>query len=118
MVDTAMELFQDEEMQRKRALDESRNVPDEDGFVTVTRKGRKTNQDAKGGSVLALKKEDAESLKPKEHGLVDFYRFQQRERKRNGNLLTYVELADLRRKFEQDKEKIQQMKESRKFKPY
>jgi hypothetical protein len=29
-----------------------------------------------------------------------------------------VDLAELRRKFEQDKLKIKQMKEARKFKPY
>lgn len=32
--------------------------------------------------------------------------------------LTHVELADLRRKFDQDKVKILEMKEGRRFKPY
>lgn len=79
-----MELFDDEERSARELKDSIRNVPDEDGFVTVSRKGRKTNSDIKGGSVSALRKEDADKLKPKEQGFVDFYRFQMREKKRDG----------------------------------
>jgi len=43
--------------------------------------------------------------------LGDFYRFQQRERKRN-------EVVDLRRAFEEDKKRLVQLKNARKFKPY
>ncbi len=84
MVDEAMALFDDEQERKRREEDAKRNVPDDDGFITVTRKGRKTNNDGAGGSVMAISKEEAEKLKPKKDGLVDFYRFQMRERKRNG----------------------------------
>ncbi|KAJ3306166.1 hypothetical protein HDV03_000400 [Kappamyces sp. JEL0829] len=110
-VDEAMAIFDSDEKKERERREALRNMPDEDGFVTVSRHGKKTNLDGTGGSVMALRKEDAEQLKPKDKGLVDFYRFQMRERKRQ-------ELADLRKKFEDDKLKIKSMKESRKFKPY
>ncbi|KAJ3268401.1 Ribosomal RNA-processing protein 7 [Terramyces sp. JEL0728] len=110
-VDEAMLLFEDlERIEKQRKLD-SRNVTDEDGFVLVTRQGRKNNIDGKGGSQATITKQEAEKLKPKNHALQDFYRFQMRERKRN-------ELAELRRKFELDKEKIEKMKQEARFKPY
>ena len=111
-VDAAMALFAEAEEKEKREAERIRNMPDEDGFVTVTRgKGRRTNMDGQGASVMPLRTEDAQQLKPKDHTLVDFYRFQKREQKRN-------ELAELRRKFDQDKQKIAALKEKRKFKPY
>lgn len=83
-----MELFESEERKAREERERMRNVPDEDGFVTVVRSGKKTNNDGQGGSVLALKREDAEKLKPKEKKLLDFYRFQIRERKRDGKCFT------------------------------
>ncbi|KAJ3374564.1 hypothetical protein GGF31_007342 [Allomyces arbusculus] len=71
---------------------------DEDGFILVTRK--------RGARVEA-----AQNVKPKEHELKDFYRFQMREEKRS-------RLLELREKFAQDKKKIEELKQSRRFKPY
>jgi ribosomal RNA-processing protein 7 len=56
-----------------------------------------------------LKQGEEKGKKSKEQ--VDFYRFQMRQAKRE-------RLADLRRKFMEDKAKIAKMKESRKFRPY
>ena len=97
---------------RREAL-AKRNVPDADGFITVTRAwGRRNiNTDGEGVSVSAVKASLVKDLKPKDHGLVDFYRFQMRESKRN-------QLAELRRKFEEDKQKIEELKKKRKFRPY
>ncbi|KNE64940.1 hypothetical protein AMAG_10605 [Allomyces macrogynus ATCC 38327] len=71
---------------------------DEDGFILVTRK--------RGARVEA-----AQNVKPKAHELKDFYRFQMREEKRS-------RLLELREKFAQDKKKIEELKQSRRFKPY
>jgi hypothetical protein len=49
--------------------------------------------------------------KKKESELKNFYRFQIREAKQN-------KLHELRKRFEQDKEKVAAMKAARKFKPF
>ena len=108
------ELLEFEEMERQVKLKtlESRNLPDKDGFVTVTRKGRRnTNKDESGAIISAIDPRELKNVKPKEKVLVDFYRFQKRESKKTA-------LQELKNKFEQDKLKIQKLKESRKFKPY
>ena len=46
-----------------------------------------------------------------EYELQNFYRFQMREQKRN-------QLAELRKRFEEDKLQVAKMKEARKFKPF
>ncbi|TPX58242.1 hypothetical protein PhCBS80983_g03283 [Powellomyces hirtus] len=110
---TSLAAFEDAERAARIAVEHSRNVPDQDGFVTVVRgKGRRgMNVDGQGAAVMAAKAEDVTRLKPKKKELVDFYRFQMRENKRN-------QLADLRRKFEDDKQKIVALRASRRFKPY
>ena len=108
------ELLEFEELERKSKLEalEARNVPDKDGFVTVTRRGRRnTNIDGTGAVISAIDPKELKNLKPKDNSLVDFYRFQMRESKKNA-------LQELRKKFEEDKIKIQKLKEKRKFKPY
>jgi ribosomal RNA-processing protein 7 len=109
-VDEAMELFENQEMEKKMQ-ERNRNLIDDDGFILVTKSKRKSHVDGSGTAIHAISKDDAEKPKPKEKGLVDFYRFQMREKKRN-------ELAELRKKFEQDKKKIVLMKQQRRFKPF
>jgi ribosomal RNA-processing protein 7 len=117
-VNAAMAQFAELEAQRIQEEMDQLNQPDADGFITVRRtRGRKLNKDAQGGKVYAIKADEAAKLKPKEKGLVDFYRFQMRETKRN-RILTNAELHELRQKFEQDKKRISEMREKRKFKPY
>jgi ribosomal RNA-processing protein 7 len=105
--------FEELELKMKKEALAKRNLPDEDGFVTVTRaRGRRnTNRDGHGAVVSAVNPALVKDLKPKEKGLVDFYRFQMRENKRN-------QLIELRKRFEQDKLKIAELRKSRKFKPY
>jgi ribosomal RNA-processing protein 7 len=108
------ELIEYEEMEKMEKLKalEARNMPDKDGFVTVTRRGRRnTNKDGAGAIVSAIDPRELKNIKPKEQKLVDFYRFQKRQVKKNA-------LQDLKEKFQQDKLKIQKLKENRKFKPY
>ena len=85
-VNEYMKEFEDEERERKRAELAKRNVPDADGFVTVTRaRGRRnTNKDANGATVTAARPDELKELKPKKKELTNFYRFQVRESKKQG----------------------------------
>jgi ribosomal RNA-processing protein 7 len=78
-------------------------------LVTSTKKRKApllTKQD------LEKQQRENEVKKPKKKEIVlDFYQHQARENKRE-------QLADLRRKFEEDKKKIEKMKETRKFNPF
>lgn len=93
---------------------------DEDGFVIVQRTGKYGRAgDTQGGSVRIGKRagpsnEDdtgESATKKKRLELDDFYRFQRREAKRQ-------ELASLRARFQKDQEKVQKLKEGRRFKPF
>ncbi|KAJ3091597.1 Ribosomal RNA-processing protein 7 [Quaeritorhiza haematococci] len=112
-VDAHIKDFLSEEAARRAELLAKRNQPDEDGFVLVTRaRGRRnTNTDGSGATVTAARPDEVKALKPKSKELKNFYRFQMREEKRQ-------QLADLRRKFEEDKRRIATLKAARRFKPY
>ncbi|CAI2176959.1 7771_t:CDS:2 [Funneliformis geosporum] len=110
-VDEYMVKFEEAELERRKTLEEKLNQPDEDGFITVTRVGRRNVNTDGTITVTAAKADEIKNLKPKNKELTDFYRFQMREVKRN-------KLIDLRKKFEEDKEKIAKLKASRRFKPY
>jgi ribosomal RNA-processing protein 7 len=96
------------EERRKR----ERVVVDEDGFVLVTRKGKRGRNEEGGATVSTVTAAAAERAGKTRRSLtkVDFYRFQQREAKRN-------EIAELRSKFEADKARILQLRSQRKFRP-
>lgn len=96
------------EERRKR----ERVVVDDDGFVLVTRKGKRSRNEEGGASVSTVTAAAAERAGNARRSLtkVDFYRFQQREAKRN-------EIAELRCKFEADKARIMQLRAQRKFRP-
>ncbi|TVY58309.1 Ribosomal RNA-processing protein 7 [Lachnellula cervina] len=101
-VDAYMTAFNAGEMQRQREAKRLRNVPDEDGFVTVT----------KGGRVGPAKAEEAERMRAEaeERAKVrtgeGFYRFQVREMRK-------VEQGELVRQFEEDKKRVEGMRERR-----
>lgn len=80
--------------------------PDDDGWVTVTQQVKKKPQLEKIDDHGKNKKK-----KKKKKQLVNFYAFQKRE----SNM---EHLAQLRKKFEEDKKRISMMKATRKFKPY
>ncbi|XP_022095462.1 ribosomal RNA-processing protein 7 homolog A-like [Acanthaster planci] len=96
---------QEEELKAK----ELEGVPDEEGWITVTRKSAKP--------AVARTEKNQRRLRAKERKkrekteLLNFYTFQMRESKRE-------HIAQLRQKFEEDKQKIAQMKAARKFKPF
>ncbi|KAK5055274.1 hypothetical protein LTR84_013024 [Exophiala bonariae] len=76
-----------------------RQMPDEDGFITVTR-------GSKGGARAEEIKDLAEKHKEKNKGLEDFYRFQMREKRKEQHY-------EMLKKFEDDKRKVEEMRHRR-----
>ena len=100
-VDEYMAAFAVAETERESQLARQRSVPDEDGFITVTRGG-------KGGRAPAreeLTKARDEEMKKKETERVkdDFYRFQLREKKKDA-------AKDLVEGFEKDRRQVEGMR--------
>lgn len=86
-----------------------RNEPDDDGFVTVTRGGRVAPASRNEAEEAKTRMLDRESKKKDE--MKDFYRFQLRERRKK-------EQAALLRRFDEDRRKVNSMREKRgKFRP-
>ncbi|WAR31285.1 RRP7A-like protein [Mya arenaria] len=95
-----------EEMERAKA---SEGVPDDEGWVTVTRFGKNKAAPRTEAHEKAISGKEKRRRKEKE--LLNFYSFQIRQTKRD-------QIANLRQKFEEDKQRISLMKEARKFRPY
>ncbi|KAG0298259.1 Ribosomal RNA-processing protein 7 [Linnemannia gamsii] len=110
-VDDYMDKFERSEYETQQAALARHNVMDDDGFTLVTRAGSKGQNSDGVITITAAKAEEVKNLKPKKKELQDFYRFQMREAKRD-------KLVDLRRKFEEDKLRIEALKVNRRFKPY
>jgi hypothetical protein len=109
-LDEWMEDYEAEEERRKMS---AMAAMEEDGWTVVQRhKGRKKNTSESGVTVGAVAAAAATARaakkRPVEH--TDFYRFQQREKRRN-------DLLDLRERFEMDKQRLAELKAVRKFKP-
>lgn len=84
-------------------------MPDEDGFVTVTRGGRVGPARKADAESKRVEMEEKERKKREEMG--DFYRFQTRERRK-------AEQGELVKRFEEDRKRVEAMKEKRgKFRP-
>ena len=96
-IDLYMTRFAAVEAVRSKRLARLRQVPDEDGFVTVTRGGRV------GPARVEEAKRKAEEQKEKNKGKEDFYRFQVRERKKE-------QAGHLLKAFEEDKRKMEEMR--------
>lgn len=109
-VDAYMTAFASAESARSRLLARQRAVPDEDGFITVTRGARTgpaRNEEAQ---------EKMEELKKKEEdkraGMGDFYRFQNREKKKQM-------AGELVKRFQEDRKRSDNMRQQKgnRFKP-
>ncbi|XP_077132135.1 ribosomal RNA-processing protein 7 homolog A [Ranitomeya variabilis] len=88
---------------------EKEGVPDEDGWITVTRKGRRPGIARTEAVNFRLTEKEKKKRAQKE--LLNFYAWQLRNKKKE-------HLAELRKKFEEDKQKIALMRAQRKFRPY
>lgn len=99
-VNAYMTAYNAREEAQTRAATLQRQVPDADGFITVTKGGRN------GVAKLEEAKEKLEKQKEKQKGLDDFYRFQSREKRKE-------KTKELLRQFEEDKKRVQKMKETK-----
>lgn len=94
----------------KKAEEMQEDEADDDGWVTVGKKGNIASFKQKESVVSKLEKKLQDQRK-KAKNLTNFYSFENRESKKN-------QLMELRKKFEDDKMKMNSMKQNRKFKPY
>lgn len=105
-VNKYMDVFEVDEMNEKE--DEKRVETDEDGWTVVKKSGRNAGFQQKE-SVISKIEDKVESRKSKKE-LANFYTFQIRESKQR-------HIVSMRKRFESDKRKVEQMKKERKFKP-
>ncbi|KAI0682618.1 ribosomal RNA-processing protein 7-domain-containing protein [Earliella scabrosa] len=121
--DTWMDAFEHEQAKKRQESKYRKGeaIVDEDGFTLVTRGGA-YGKTLGGGVGVASKRFVDEQAAPGAGGKrhrkkkekkekETFYAFQVHEKKRK-------EIIDLKKKFEEDKAKIEKLKQSRKFKPY
>jgi len=92
----------------KNRLETLSSHPDDDGWVTVT-KGKKSGQHGAA-------KFDQESLtkliqREKKKQKTDFYRFQRTDQ-------TNSHIQELRKRFEEDKKRVEKLRQGRKFRPF
>ena len=99
-------------LERERAA----NEPDEDGFVTVTYTGNNSNvalEEAQQSSGIKRSSSNSSRHRKKQkkkcEDLTDFYRFQNKQQKKDA-------LQELRRQFQHDVEKVQKLREN--FQPF
>ncbi|KAH9212167.1 ribosomal RNA-processing protein 7-domain-containing protein [Leptodontidium sp. 2 PMI_412] len=111
-VDAFITAFTELEDARAREAKRVRNVPDEDGFVTVVRGGRTGPARMEDAERKRVELEEKEAEKRESMQGAGFYRFQMRERRK-------VEQGELVRRFEEDRKRVEGMRGKRKggFKP-
>ncbi|XP_041986784.1 ribosomal RNA-processing protein 7 homolog A [Aricia agestis] len=99
----------DKEMKEIEKISKKLEKEDDDGWITVTKKGKVQSfaRSEKVENKIMAKEENNKKRKE----LKNFYTFQIRESKMK-------HIVALRQKFEEDKKKIAQIKQSRRFKPF
>ncbi|NXA54350.1 RRP7A protein, partial [Nothocercus julius] len=108
-VDAFMQDYDKQIAEEEAKAAEEEGVPDEEGWVKVTRKGRKPGLPRTEAANLRVLERERRKRARKE--LLNFYAWQHRETKRE-------HIAQLRKKFEEDKQRIALMRAQRKFRPY
>uniref|UniRef100_A0A8C3X0E7 Ribosomal RNA-processing protein 7 homolog A n=1 Tax=Catagonus wagneri TaxID=51154 RepID=A0A8C3X0E7_9CETA len=108
-VDAFMETYDKKIAEEEAKAKEEEGVPDEEGWVKVTRRGRRPVLPRTEAASLRVLEREKRKRARKE--LLNFYAWQHRETKME-------HLAQLRRKFEEDKQRIELMRAQRKFRPY
>lgn len=107
-IDTYMSNYDSSEV-KKTEMEKVLTGADDDGWVTVGKKGINAGFEQKESVVNRLQAKIEKGKKKKE--LVNFYSFQIRESKMK-------KIINLRRKFDQDKQKIEDIKKTRRFRPF
>ncbi|XP_017041291.1 ribosomal RNA-processing protein 7 homolog A isoform X2 [Drosophila ficusphila] len=97
---------------RERAAAEEARTgeADADGWVTVGKEGRNAGFEQKASVIGRLEQKVAKQTSQSKE-LKNFYTFQIRESKMQN-------IVEMRKKFEEDKRKIELLKQSRRFKPF
>ncbi|GAB5574328.1 ribosomal RNA-processing protein 7 homolog A [Prionailurus iriomotensis] len=108
-VDTFMEAYDKRIAEEEAKAKEEEGIPDEEGWVKVTRRGRRPVLPRTEAASLRVLERERRKRARKE--LLNFYAWQHRETKME-------HLAQLRKKFEEDKQRIGLMRAQRKFRPY
>ncbi|KAL0625468.1 Ribosomal RNA-processing protein 7-like protein A [Plecturocebus cupreus] len=108
-VDTFMEAYDQKIAEEEAKAKEEEGVPDEEGWVKVTRRGRRPVLPRTEAASLRVLERERRKRARKE--LLNFYAWQHRESKME-------HLAQLRKKFEEDKQRIELLRAQRKFRPY
>nr|XP_028683478.1 ribosomal RNA-processing protein 7 homolog A-like [Macaca mulatta] len=108
-VDTFMEAYDQKIAEEEAKAKEEEGVPDEEGWVKVTRRGRRPVLPRTEAASLRVLERERRKRARKE--LLNFYAWQHRESKME-------HLAKLRKKFEEDKQRIELLRAQRKFQPY
>uniref|UniRef100_A0A2R8ZMH2 Ribosomal RNA-processing protein 7 C-terminal domain-containing protein n=1 Tax=Pan paniscus TaxID=9597 RepID=A0A2R8ZMH2_PANPA len=108
-VDTFMEAYDQKIAEEEAKAKEEEGVPDEEGWVKVTRRGRRPVLPRTEAASLRVLERERRKRSRKE--LLNFYAWQHRESKME-------HLAQLRKKFEEDKQRIELLRAQRKFRPY
>lgn len=110
-VDDYMEQFVKLEEERELEVKQMSGQVDEDGFTLVVGSKRKSKGGISSSKAVTQQVMSAQANKKKKKEKTDFYRFQIRDQKK-------MEMNALLKKFQDDKEKIKEMKEKRRFRPY
>lgn len=105
-VNKYMNVFEEDEMKEKE--DEKRVETDDDGWTIVKKSGKNAGFQQKESIISKIEDKVASRKSKKE--LANFYTFQIRESKQR-------HIVSMRKRFESDKRKVEQMKKDRKFKP-
>jgi ribosomal RNA-processing protein 7 len=106
-VDIFMRDFEEQENSDKLERERVSRLPDDDGFMPVHHRKKRKRMEEKRGKGSSRSRCDEK----KQIELKNFYRFQMRDDKRE-------KLGDLRKRFDEDKQKVAAMKADRKFKPF
>ncbi|ODV75671.1 Rrp7p CYBJADRAFT_188757 [Cyberlindnera jadinii NRRL Y-1542] len=110
-VSLSLQEFEKREAKSIEELGEMKTLVDEDGFTMVVGKNRKTKRGILGKMSGTSKVKEIEDKKLKRKEKADFYRFQIREKKK-------LEMNELLKKFRDDQERIKELKEKKRFRPY
>ncbi|KAG9235113.1 ribosomal RNA-processing protein 7-domain-containing protein [Amylocarpus encephaloides] len=105
-VDAFMTVFNAREETKKLEDGKRRNMPDEDGFVTVTRGGRIGPARREDAEEKRKEMEEREEKKRMDRESEGFYRFQVREKRKK-------EQGELIKQFEEDKRRVEKLREVR-----
>ncbi|ESZ90115.1 hypothetical protein SBOR_9498 [Sclerotinia borealis F-4128] len=110
-VEGFMTNFNSKEEERERERKKLRNVPDEDGFMTVVRGGRTGPARSEAAEEKRREMAEKEERRRKELEDAGFYRWQGREKRKK-------EVGELVKRFEEDRQRVEVMREKRgRFRP-